>query len=134
MGRKRVLKSGARRVLADHSGADGRAFDAHYKALVARLGPFDEVCRAYASGVAACWIEWQRSTRDLDRARHNRETGTGRRPNQGAIQRLQKRQGLAWQSYDSALHRLAELASTQRAPADDLARHLASQHARPEGP
>jgi hypothetical protein len=46
----------------------------------------------------------------LERAQRERETGKGRRPSAAAIRALEKRQGLSWQSYDSALKRLQELA------------------------
>jgi hypothetical protein len=129
MGRMR-LACGARRMLANHAGADGIAFSAHYRGLRARYGPFgDEIQRALASTCAALWIEHQRSTRDLDRARTVRDTGRGRRPNQAAIARLQKRQGLSLSDYLTTLRKLEELCAAR--PGSTLAERLSRRPAPP---
>ena len=107
-----------------HDGARGRSFDAQYRALAKRFAPFDPVTeeyvfadpflRQYASSVAALFTEYRSASEALHEAQQQRERGKGRRPNQTMIARLQKRQGLAWESYDRALQRLQGLAANQR--------------------
>ena len=107
----RRLRSGGERILGRHDGARGRTFDAHFRALVLRLGPFDRLARSYASATAALWCDFTDTEHILTDAQRQRREGKGRRPSVSQIARLQKRQGLAWQSYDGALKRLEELAS-----------------------
>ena len=92
-----------------HNGARGRSFDAQYKALAKRFGPFDQFSRQYASSVAGLFVEYRSASEVLAEAQRQRKEGKGRRPNQAAIARLQKRQGLAWESYDRSLQRLEAL-------------------------
>jgi hypothetical protein len=111
-----------------HDGSRGRTYDAHYRALAARLGPFDRLGRDYASSVAALFVDAAHSQRTLEEARRARGEGTGRRPSQAGINQLQKRAGLAWESYDTALHRLEAMAAA-RPPLDPLAEFAAAGNA-----
>lgn len=114
----RALRSGAPRMLGRHNGASGRWFDAHYRALDQRFGPFDALTRLEAGKTAALWVTFRQATERLREAVQARETGRGRRPNAAAIRTLEKRQGLAQSSYDAALRRLEELCAN--APRPDL--------------
>jgi hypothetical protein len=106
----RALRSGAPRMFGRHEGAAGRWYHAQYQALVERFGPFDAITRSYAAGAAVLWVEFQKATRGLKAAEEARRDGKGRRPNAAAVERLKRRQGLSWQSYDQAVRRLEELA------------------------
>ena len=112
----RALRSGAVRIFRHHQGQRGWAFDQHFKALAKRFGPFDEFTRHYASSVAALFIEFRSASEALQDAQRQRQVGKGRRPNQLAINRLQKRAGLCWQSYDAALQRLEDLCHQKPSP------------------
>jgi hypothetical protein len=125
----RSLRSGARRVFRRHDGARGRTYDAHYRALAARLGPFDRLSRDYASSVAALYVDAVHSQRTLEEARRARAEGTGRRPSQAGINQLQKRAGLAWMSYDDGLKRLEAMTSACP-PADPVAEFAAAANGR----
>jgi hypothetical protein len=129
---RRALRCGARRLLADHSGVGGSLFTTHYRALDQRLGPFtDPLLRDLASAASAVWVEWQRSVADLDRARDVRTNGKGRRPNAQAIQRLQKRVGLAQSDYLTLLAKLEALCATRKG--QTLAERLSRRATPPAG-
>jgi hypothetical protein len=100
---------GVPRMFRSHAGAKGRWFREHYRALDARLGPFDSVCREYAAGTCVMLCEFKTDTLALEAAEHARRDGHGRRPSTQAIARLKKRTALSWGSYDAALRRLEEL-------------------------
>jgi hypothetical protein len=93
-----------------------RATRAHFHALKAKLGPFDAVTRAYAQAATAMWWSFAQATMELGDLEAKRRTGRGRRPSVQAVERLRKRQGVAFQSYDAALKRLEELAVSHRTP------------------
>jgi hypothetical protein len=119
---RRALQGGAPRMFGRHDGASGRWYQEHYRALLQRFGPFDALVRSYAAGAAVLWVEFQKATRALKTAEETRMKGKGRRPNAGAVERLKRRQGLSWQSYDQSIRRLEELTSGRRsAPGDPLA-------------
>lgn len=120
----RALRSGARRVLGNHGGARGKSFDAHYRALRARLGPFDGVTRDYASATAAAFVAYLDAEVAVTRATRLRDGGRGRRPSVQALERLRRRQGLSWGTFDGALRRLEELAASR--PRPTLAHYLSS--------
>jgi len=102
----RALANGAPRLLGRHDAAEGRCYSRHYAALLQRLGPFDALTSSFAGAVAALHVTFAADTAALNLALEARRRGQGRRPSAAAIARLEKRQGLAWQSYDSALKRL----------------------------
>jgi hypothetical protein len=106
---RRSLRYGAPRQFGDHAGYSSRWYSEHFKALKTRLGPFDGISLQYAGATAVLWVTFKHDTRALEEAQRQRAKGKGRRPSASAIARLEKRQGLAWQSYDSALRRLEEL-------------------------
>jgi hypothetical protein len=93
-----------------------RATRAHWRSLKAKYGPFDGPTRAYAEAVTAMWWSFTQATMDLAELEAKRRQGRGRRPSVQAIERLRKRQGVAFQSYDAALRRLEELAATRKTP------------------
>lgn len=106
----RPLVNGAPRMFSYHGGTLGRWYSQQFAALLARFGPFDAMTAAYAASVSALFVTFKADSAALNLALEARRHGKGRRPNATAIARLEKRQGLAWQSYDSALRRLEELA------------------------
>lgn len=110
-----------------------RVTRAHFRALRAKLGPFDPVTRAYADAVTAMWWSFAQATMELGELEGKRRTGRGRRPSVRTIERLRKRQGIAFQSYDAALARLEQLAKPRKAttPADLVAQLHARGGARP---
>ena len=112
-----ALRSGAPRILGSHDGSRGRWFDAQYRALEAKYGPFDRFTKQYAAGVAANFVEFRGASEALHKAQVQRKVGKGRRPNQLAISRLQKRAGMSWQSYDQSLQRLEALCQRKPSPA-----------------
>ncbi len=127
MAGRRRLKCGAPRLLGYHGGAPGRAYGRAYKALAAEYGPFERgtLLALEAGRVAAAWVNLEAATVALTEARRSRVTGKGRRPNERAIERLARRQGLADQSYSQALDRLREMATATKKGAD-LAKALAA--------
>lgn len=116
----RALRSGAPRLLRRHDGAPGRWYDAQFRALAERFGPFDAFTRQYAGLVAAAWVGYRQATERLADATRTRQEGRGRRPNLATIRALEKRVGLAQSSYDAALRRLEEL-SAKRPPLSPMA-------------
>jgi hypothetical protein len=106
---KRQLRSGAPRLLGDHSGPRGYSYRRCWLAL-AREFPLDTpLLKLEAGRVAACWVNLEAASYALEEARVQRETGKGRRPSVHMIERLSRRQGLADQSYSQALAALREL-------------------------
>lgn len=87
-----------------------QATRAHWRSLKAKYGPFDGPTRAYAQAVTAMWWSFAQATMELAELEAKRRTGRGRRPSVQAIERLRKRQGVAFQSYDAALARLEAFA------------------------
>lgn len=127
----RRLRGGAPRAYADHRGTTGRLYAAHYAALVERFGPFDELGRDYAGAVAALWVAFRLATEGVKAAEAQRAKGKGRRPSAAGVERLRRRQGLAWGSYDQAVRRLEQLAGDRKAPS--LGAYLASRGAEQPG-
>lgn len=124
----RRLRSGAPRLLGHHGGRRGRWFDEHYRDLARRYAPFDPMLRNYAGSLAALWVAWRESTEAVIAAQEVRQEGKGRRPSVAQIERLKRRQGLAWISYDGALKRFGELVSrNDDGKGLDLAADLARQ-------
>ena len=117
----RALRSGAPRLLGFHGGTRGRWYAGHFQALSHRLGPFKEsAVREYAGAVAVAWVGWREATEALTEAQRLRRDGKGRRPSTAQLARLQRRQGLQWQTYDQALRRLEELARGNGHPRDPV--------------
>jgi hypothetical protein len=120
MAGRRPLKGRAPRLLGFHGGAEGKAYRRGYDALEMQYGPFSsELLRFEAGRVAVARMQLERATMELTKAQRDRRCGKGRRPNLQQIERLARRQGLADQTYVSALKRLEELAEQQRS-ADPL--------------
>jgi hypothetical protein len=109
----RGLKGGAPRLLGRHDGAAGRLYNRQFRALSEEFGPFTGVMRFHAGGTAALFVTFQQATEALNDARRDRSEGKGRRPSASLITRLEKRQGLAWQSYSAALEKLQAMASSR---------------------
>lgn len=105
-GGRRPLRSGAPRMFTTHAGRAARWYGQHFAALAQRFGPFDQLTEAYAAGAAAFYTTFRQDTQTLHQAQEARQKGHGRRPSATAIARLEKRQGLSWQSYNNALTRL----------------------------
>jgi len=117
--------SGALQRLVRRMFLDGRApvavaFRREFRALEQRLGPFDDVTAQHAAGVVTFALEFQSNTADLQRLQEARARGRGRRPTAAAVERMRRRQGLSWGSYESALRRLEELAPHRRGDGPDL--------------
>jgi hypothetical protein len=101
-------------MLGRHDGAQGRAFDAHYRALEEQHGPFtSQLSKQYAAAAAAWWSQFQSETRSVKQAEDARMNGKGRRPSDRDIARLKKRQGLSWQSYEKAIVKIEAWAAQQ---------------------
>ena len=89
---------------------------AHYHALEAQLGPFQGRVWDLAWSETTLWWTWREVDAELAAVRSKREQKRGRRPSAWAVERLRKRQGLAWQSWTQAVA-LLEDAVAKRKPA-----------------
>jgi hypothetical protein len=98
-------------MLGHHGGRKGRWYAEHYQDLAHRFGPFDSMLRNYAGSLAALWVAWREATEAAVQGQRLRQIGKGRRPSAAQIERLKRRQGLAWISYDGGLKRFGELVS-----------------------
>lgn len=98
-------------MFASHSGKRGRLYQAQFAALRERYGPFDAVARCNAAAAAVLWVEFQTATAAVQAAEDVRARGKGRRPSAAGIEKLKRRQGLSWGSYQQAERRLEELAA-----------------------
>ena len=123
----RRLRSGAPRLLGHHGGRKGKWYAEHYQDLGHRFGPFDSMLRNYAGSVAALWVAWREATEAVVQGQRLRQKGKGRRPSAAQIERMKRRQGLAWLSYDRSLERFGELVSQKGNDKQDLAADLARQ-------
>ena len=103
-----------RYLFPDCRSAEASRFRREFRAVEKRLGPFDAVALHYAAGTVVFGIEFQTATAAVQRAQDARTNGKGRRPTAAAVERLKRRQGLSWQSYDSAMRRLEELTRTNK--------------------
>jgi len=108
-------------LLGNHGGAAGKWYDSHYRALRQRFGPFDEITRQYVGGVAVLWVQFREVMVAVKVAQEARANGKERRPSASAVERLRRRQGLAWGSYDQAVRRLEELSAKSNGSGDPLA-------------
>jgi len=115
MGRRR-LPGNAVRMLGSHAGLAGKAFRRCYDALVAEFGvpPTHSTLRLEMSRVAVAWTTLEAAQQRLADARRRRETLKTHRPSEAMILRLEKRAGLADQSYERAIDRLRELVKAGR--------------------
>jgi hypothetical protein len=104
MGQRRLLHS----LLVYRKGTRTNA-RAYFQSLATKYGPFDTPTRAYAQAVASMWGVFAQATEDLNVAEVKRQTGRGRVPPVAAIERLRRRQALAFGSWDQALRRLEDL-------------------------
>lgn len=93
--------------------------------LKAKYGPFDSVTRSYAQAATAMWWSFAQATDELRQAEEKRRSGKGRRPSAQAVERLRKRQGVAFNTWDQALTRLEQLASRARRTPETPAELLA---------
>ena|SRR5690349_6451164 len=104
-----------RATFGDGRRRDALAFVRDYHALERRNGPFDDdVLAQQAIGVVMFHHEFQASAGGLRRAQEQRTQGKGRRPSPREIERLKRRMGLSWQTYDAALRRLEDLAAARK--------------------
>ena len=95
-----------------HDAERERWYADHYQSLQGSLHlSGDGLLADYTHAVAALWVEWRAAKQTLNEARCKREKGRGRCPSEQTIIRLQKRHGLAWDTYNRALHSLKEMAS-----------------------
>lgn len=101
-----------RRMFSDCRSTEAYAFRRELRAIEKRLGPFDDVTLQYAAGVAVFGLDFQAVSAAVRQAQGKRARGKGRRPAAAAVERLKRRQGLSWQTYDSAMRRLEELVRT----------------------
>jgi hypothetical protein len=110
MGGKSPLKIGAPRVFGNHLSRDGRRYSRAYADLEAAFGPFTSShVKFEAARVAVLRLQWEHWTEELAAAQGKRRTGRGRRPNERQVERLARRQGLADQSYGTAIGRFEDL-------------------------
>ncbi|MBI4628066.1 MAG: hypothetical protein HY729_05105 [Candidatus Rokubacteria bacterium] len=110
---RRPLLDGSPRLLPNNNSVEGRSYRQAYRVLVADLGPLDTpLLRLEAGRVAVAFVNYEAATRALMEARQLRRQGRGRRPSPRDVERLSRRQGLADQTYTSALDRLRELAKS----------------------
>ena len=103
-----------RHLFPDCRSAEAAHFRRECQALEKRLGPFDDVTLQYAVGVVTFSLAFQSDSKARQRAELARTLGKGRRPTVAAIERLKRREGLSWGSYDQAMKRLEELAKAPR--------------------
>ena len=100
---------------------------AHYRRLLDRFGPLVGIARDYAVAETEMWFVFALVSEELAAAQAKRANCRGRRPSVQAVERLRKRQGVAFESWNTALGRLDELARQDRKPrslADEIrARH-----------
>jgi hypothetical protein len=108
----RALRRLIRQMFPDGRCAKAVAFRRDYRMLDKQLGPFDEAMLPHAAGVVIFQHAFQDATREVQRMQEARAHGRGRRPTAAAIERLKRRQGLSWQSFDQARRRLEELAAS----------------------
>ena len=106
-----TLQRFIRATFGDGRRKDALAFVRDYNQLEKRLGAFEDgVVIQFACGVVMFQHEFQTAAALVRRTQDARSTGRGRRPSAREIERAKRRMGLSWQSYDSALRRLEELA------------------------
>ena len=120
MGRRR-LGGHAVRMLGSHAGIDGKAFRRGYNALCDEFGapPSHGILRLEMSRAAVAWTTLEAAQRRLAEARRRRETLKTHRPSESMILRLEKRAGLADESYSRAVDRVRELAGARRSATPD---------------
>jgi hypothetical protein len=115
---QRVLPCGAPRVFGNHSGHEGHVYRNCYAALEAVYGPFiAEAVKFEAARAAIARMQLEAATAALVELQRMRRTGRGRRPNLRDVERAARRQGLADNSYASAMNRLEQvIAAVSRKP------------------
>jgi hypothetical protein len=113
-GREKPVADRARWLFRDHSQPARRQLRAYYRSLEARFGPLDRVTHASAHAETLMWWAFIRASEAMAKSEKKRDEGRGRRPSLRAIERLMKRQGLAFGSYSQALDKLRELAASRR--------------------
>ena len=87
---------------------------AHYQQAVNRFGVLTGLTRDLAIAETELWWVFTEASQELAHVETKRRHGRGRRPNVAAIEKLRRRQGIAFQSWDAALKRLEELAESGR--------------------
>jgi len=102
--------------MGSHKGAPGARYSRHFRALESRWGPFDPIAREYAAAVSALFVAFRSATETLQAAQATRERSGNRRPHPKELERLKKRQGMAFRSYDQALTRLEALSGGAKKP------------------
>jgi hypothetical protein len=108
----------APRMLGTHEGIDGKAYRRAWTALVAEFGspPHQSLFRLEMGRCAAAWTTLEAAQRRLADARRRRDTLKSHRPTESMILRLEKRAGLADESYGRAVDRLRELVARNSKP------------------
>jgi hypothetical protein len=118
-------------MLGTHEGIDGKAFRRAWTALVAEFGAptHHSLLRLEMGRCAVAWTTLEAAQRRLADARRRRETLKNHRPSESMILRLEKRAGLADESYGRAVDRLREMVGPRKPAslADQLARERAAR-------
>jgi hypothetical protein len=118
-------KRGLRKLYPDGRSRAAELHGTYMKQLEQHYGPLDPLGADYASLVAFLRVSLAESMKRYSKASSDREHGRGRRPAVHDVNRLLKRVGLDFGSFDQALRRLEALATKNGAhPMDDLAERL----------
>lgn len=128
MSGRRRLRAGQPRLLGKHHGAAGAAFRRWWAALCSELGePARGSLIAMEMGrTVLALMRAETSARSMIEAQHQRDTGRGRRPSAGLVNRLVKRAALDEGSASAMLDRLRTLAPK---PGDAFAERVRNGHA-----
>lgn len=115
---QRVLPCGAPRVFGNHGGHEGHIYRHCYEGLAATYGPFEsEHLKFEAARAALAMMQLQTATAALVDLQRARRTGKGRRPSLRDVERAARRQGLADNTFASAMSRLEQVvAAINRKP------------------
>jgi hypothetical protein len=93
------MSQGVPRLYGRGSGRH-RYYNAIFRELEGRFGPFDAIARSQAAATATFWAEFRSDTEALSLAEHARRLGKGRRPSAARIVQLKRRRALSWGSYE----------------------------------
>jgi hypothetical protein len=119
------MSQGVPRLYGRGSGRH-RYYNAIFRELEGRFGPFDAIARSQAAATATFWAEFRSDTEALSLAEHARRLGKGRRPSAARIVQLKRRRALSWGSYEQGVRRLEELAAARPLTFADAARRAAA--------
>lgn len=125
MASQKRRRRGLQRFYPDGRRVVAESHDRYVGQLAAHYGPMDALAADYAELVAFLRVSLAESMRRYASASSRREHGRGRRPALDQVNRLLKRVGLDFGSFDQALRRLEELSKRNGHHAgDDLAARL----------